>query len=166
MLTFSKMAVTSFGRKTKSWLDTFYANCYLYTRLTLSSLFIYLLLPQLPIQWMAPEVLHKGLFSPASDVWSFGEQIYQWHFCCVSSGDFQSSTLDLHQYGALDLRQYGALGLRQYGWTIPWQNQKTSSKSARPCLQAIGTVELALWSQLIRASVCSGARKTSFPLIN
>ncbi|KAH8245925.1 hypothetical protein KR032_011687, partial [Drosophila birchii] len=48
---------------------TFESDYYKYTRKSVRKLF--------PVRWMPPETLTLGLFTPASDIWSFGIVVYE-----------------------------------------------------------------------------------------
>ena len=47
----------------------------------------------LPVRWMAPESLSEGLFTPMSDIWSYGVLLYE----TVTFGSFPFQGLSNNQ---------------------------------------------------------------------
>ena len=51
----------------------------------------------LPVRWMSPESLADGLFTPMSDIWSFGVLLYE----MITFGSFPFQGLSNNQVGSI-----------------------------------------------------------------
>ena len=52
----------------------------------------------LPVRWMSPESLTDGLFTPASDIWSYGVLLYE----MITFGSFPFQVIPTHD---IELKQ-------------------------------------------------------------
>ena len=55
----------------------------------------------LPVRWMSPESLSDGLFTPMSDIWSFGVLLYE----MITFGSFPFQGLSNNQVGLIGPNQ-------------------------------------------------------------
>ena len=53
----------------------------------------------LPVRWMSPESLSDGIFTPMSDIWSYGVLLYE----IITFGSFPFQGLSNNQVVGLEL---------------------------------------------------------------
>lgn len=77
----------------------------------------------LPLRWMAPESVSKGIFSPASDVWSYG--ILQWEMLFPEK----------IPYPDMENKEFFKMITRGYHMPIPRKCPKLAANIMRACWQ-------------------------------